>query len=116
MLINHDYIYRISAEHSTHRHSKEWQEGSTRSVLDYIAVNQEDECAITELVIDEGRQYTPVRAEKNKDHITSDHNTLLAKFNWLIDEEERREEPRRVITTKGYGRIKAEMKEKKIWL
>ena len=62
------------------------KEGDTRSILDYIIVDQEDECAVTEMLIDEERHYAPVRDEKSKDHVTSDHNTLLARFNWLFEE------------------------------
>ena len=93
-------------------------EGDTKSILDYITVNQEDEGAVTEMLIDEGRKYAPARDEKNKDHVTSDHNTILATFNWFFDEV-KLEEPKTVITKKGYGRIEAELKEKqisKIWL
>ena len=86
------------------------KEGDTRSILDYIIVDQEDECAVTEMLIDEERYYAPIRDEKSKDHVTSDHNTLLARFNWLF-EEKKKEEPKKVITKKEYGRIKAEMKK-----
>ena len=89
------------------------RKGDTKSILDYIIVDQEDECAVTEMLIDEERHYAPVRDEKSKDHVTSDHNTLVARFNWLF-EEKKKEEPKTVITKKGYGRIKAEMKEKRI--
>ena len=88
------------------------EDGDTKSVLDYIMVNQEDESAITDVVIDEEKQYAPTREEKNKD-VTSDHNTMLAEFNWLFDERERVVQ-RTVITKKGYGRIKAEINRRKL--
>ena len=89
------------------------KENGSRSVLDYIAVNQEDAATIMEMVIDERKEYAPNRDEKSKEHVTSDHHTIVAKFNWMIDEEQPRQQ-KTVITTKGYSRIKEEMNSRKI--
>ena len=89
------------------------EENGSRSVLDYIAVNQEDEAAVLDMMIDERKEYAPTRSEKSKEHVTSDHHTLVAKFNWMIDEEEPKQQ-KTVITTKGYGRIREEMNSRKI--
>ena len=66
-----------------------------------------------EMVIDERKEYAPNRDEKSKEHVTSDHHTIVAKFNWMIDEEQPRQQ-KTVITTKGYSRIKEEMNSRKI--
>jgi hypothetical protein len=65
------------------------------------------------MMIDEKKQYAP------EGETTSDHNTMIAKFNWLIDYERGQARmPRKIITRKGYKRIAKEMNERKpsrIW-
>ena len=89
------------------------EEGGTKSVLDYMLINKEDETALIEMTIDEEREYAPRRDD---DHITtSDHNTIIAKFNWLIDERNKQsKQQKKVITAKGYSRIRKEINDKKI--
>ena len=88
------------------------EEGGSKSVLDYMIVNKEDEAAITEMIIDEEKQYAPFRITENQEK-TSDHNTVITTFNWLIDSEEKRE-IKTVLTKKGYSKVRKEMNERKL--
>ena len=93
-------------------------EGDTRSVLDYMVIQKEDQHTLMEMNIDEKKEFAPTRDDDGES--TSDHNTIITKFNWLIMEEERKQasKPKKIITRKGYKRIKEEMQEKKpskIW-
>ena len=84
-----------------------------KSVLDYIIIDQEDEAAAVKMVIDEEKEFAPAKHCKNKEITTSDHNSILSTFNWTIDTKIT-EQPRKLITKKGYMRIKEEMKERNL--
>ena len=88
------------------------EEGNVKSVLDYIIIDEEDENALIEMKIDEQKDYAPRRDDDQV--TTSDHNTMIAKFDWFIDEERKPEKKKRVITSKGYSRIKEEINNRKI--
>ena len=88
-------------------------EGNTKSVLDYLIIDECDEPALTAMVIDEKGEYAPAR-QKINDTCTSDHNMIIARFNWMLDGEKSKAEKQMVITTKGYNRIKKEINERKL--
>ena len=94
-------------------------EGTSRSVLDYVVTQKEDEHNFIEMRIDETKELAPTR-DDNDGGTTSDHNTIVAKFNWLVDDERKKTiKPKKIITRKGYTRIKEEMQEVKpsrIWM
>ena len=91
-------------------------EGNSRSVLDYVITQKEDKQSLLEMTIDEAKEFAPTRDDD--DGITSDHNTIVAKFNWLVDEERTKIKSKKIITKKGFSKIQKEMQEKtpsKIW-
>ena len=56
---------------------------NTKSVIDYILVDEEVESDVTEVIIDEECFYTPFRRITEKGVVTaqySDHNTIITKF------------------------------------
>ena len=55
-------------------------DGNSKSVIDYILVDHQSETAVEEMVIDEDKEFAPMTA----DSVFSDHNVMLAKFNWLV--------------------------------
>ena len=88
-------------------------DGKSKSVLDYLIIDRTDEPAFTSMLIDEEGEYAPKRQEVNNKS-TSDHNMIIARFNWMIDNETPKEAKKMVITTKGYSRIKKEINERKL--
>ena len=87
------------------------EEGGTRSVLDYIVINQEDEGAVAEIMVDEGKEFAPVTMDPS---ITSDHNAIIAKLNWLIESKSCKKVPRTTITKKGYKQIEIGIKQRNL--
>ena len=60
-------------------------EGDSRSIIDYILLDNEDEEVVKSIVIDEDKEFSPVGYLDNK--ITySDHNVLLAELDWIISQ------------------------------
>ena len=90
------------------------EEGNSKSVLDYMLIDKEDEIALSEMLIDEEKMYAPVRSEKNQETVTSDHNTMITKFNWIIDTEGFKERPKTVLTKKGMSKVSQEMNHRKL--
>ena len=84
-------------------------EGQSKSVLDYVIINEESEAAFEKMKIDEDKEFSPIGTGTH-----SDHNVMIAKFNWFIIEKERSAEKRKIITPKGYADIKEEMANSKI--
>ena len=72
-------------------------EGQSKSVLDYVIINEESEAAFEKMKIDEDKEFSPIGTGTH-----SDHNVMIAKFNWFIIEKERSAEKRKIITPKGY--------------
>ena len=84
------------------------EEGESKSVLDYVIVDQGDEHAVVKMMVDEGKEFAPA---KSKEDVTSDHNAIRAEMNWLIDSQQKRSTPRTTISKKGYQKIKDEIKD-----
>ena len=83
----------------------------TKSVIDYIIVDEESLPAMEEMVIDEEKEFSP--KPNTADAQLSDHNVMIAKFNWILSEMSNQEN--KMITTKnGYSRIGQEMEKEKI--
>ena len=83
-------------------------------MLDYIVINQKDEKAVDEMIVDEGKEFAPTTADPKKDTTTSDHNALIAKLDWLIETNSRKQAPRTTITKKGYKRIEEGIQERNL--
>ncbi len=81
-------------------------EGNSKSVIDYMIVDKDDEKALQEMIIDEQREYAPC----GQDGTMSDHNVIRSKFDWIITVEQQKRD-RTVITQKGYGKIRGEMEK-----
>ena len=87
------------------------EEGGTKSVLDYIVIDKEDERAVDNIMVDEDKEFAPVAGDTS---VTSDHNALIAEVNWLIESEGVKETPRTTITKKGYKQIEAGIKQRNL--
>ena len=94
-------------------------EGQCRSVLDYIVIDEDQEQAVKKITIDEEREFAPVGYNMEKEEIqTSDHNTMIATFDWLMEEKEKKQNARKILTKKGYRNFQADMQKEKpsdIW-
>ena len=86
-------------------------DNKTKSVLDYIMVDKDSETALKRMVIDEAREFAPA----SFDGTESDHNMMLAEFNWIITEKsEQMNRIRKINTEKTYARASQEMEEERI--
>ena len=85
-------------------------EGATKSVIDYIIVDEDERESLQEMKIDEGREYSP----KGQDGEMSDHNVLRAKFDWIMTDVVNQRKDVSIITQKGYVRVKEEMEQRVI--
>ena len=90
------------------------EEGGSRSVLDYVIIDQEDKETILEMMVDEEKEFAPTGKSRSGEETTSDHNTILAKFNWMIQAEKKVQIPKTIITKKGYQNIKRGIKERRL--
>ena len=88
------------------------EEGGSKSVLDYVVIDQEDERALMDVKIDEEKEYAPVNLGENLG-VTSDHNAILTKLNWLVETEHIKKVPRTIITKKGYAKIEKGIRKRK---
>ena len=89
------------------------EEGGSKSVLDYVVIDQEDERAVVDVKIDEEKEYAPVNLGENLG-VTSDHNAILTKLNWLVETENIKKAPRTIITKKGYAKIEEGIRERNL--
>ena len=90
------------------------EEGETKSVLDYLVINQKDEKAVKGMIVDEGKEFAPTTTDPKKDSTTSDHNALIAKLDWLIESNGRKQAPRTTITKNGYKKIEEGIQERNL--
>ena len=64
-------------------------EKNSRSVIDYIMIDEDDGESIEEIIIDETREWTPyhiVKEEGSLREIYSDHSAIICKIKWKLDE------------------------------
>ena len=88
-------------------------QGEERSVLDYILVSEEDTDNVVSMLIDEEKKFAPGGINELNETVYSDHNIIMCNINWIFNEEEKKVE-RRIITKRGYEKIKDEMSRKKV--
>ena len=88
------------------------EESGTRSVLDYIIIDQKDGSAVEEVMVDEEREYAPATIHKDSTTVTSDHKAIQAEMNWLIEAPNKKATPRTTISKKGYQKIKEGIKNR----
>ena len=55
-------------------------QGQERSILDYFLTNSKLLSTVTEVIVDENKQYSAFKLEKNR-KTYSDHNAILLKLN-----------------------------------
>ena len=86
-------------------------EGGSKSVLEYILIDNANIGAFEHMLIDEEREFSPASYDQNK--LTfSDHNVLIAKFNWvMIEAIKEKEKKKEIMTKKGYSRYKNELEK-----
>ena len=84
------------------------EEGKSKSVLDYILINQENLAGFERMDIDQTKEFAPRGMGKSG---YSDHNVITASFNWILIEKENAMLKRKIITTKGYAKVAKELKE-----
>ncbi len=93
-------------------------EGNKKSVLDYVVVSKENRNAVGEMIIDEEKEFAPLRI-KDSETKYSDHNVILVKLNVIEPEMQTAVgRNRTVVTSKGREKIRVELKEEsvsKIW-
>ena len=89
-------------------------EGTSCSVLDYMIIDGESEMAFESMLIDEDREFSP--ASYDSDGITySDHNVMIAKFNWVwMEAAKEKSRKREIMTTKGYIQYGKDLAEEKV--
>ena len=87
------------------------EEGKSKSVLDYMIINEESLGGFEKLKIDEDKEFAPSGIGKSG---YSDHNVMVATFDWVVIEKEKTEQKRKIITTKGYAKIREELAENKV--
>ncbi len=90
-------------------------EGKSRSVIDYVMIDEENSFALEEMKIDEEREYSPIGYDKDGNPVLSDHNVILSTYNWLLTEQNPvRQKDRKIITHEGYQKIKEEMTKQQV--
>ena len=86
-------------------------EGSSRSVLDYMIVDNESNAAFEGMMIDEVREFSPASYDPSGT-MYSDHNVIISNFNWvLIEAMKEKSRKKEVMTANGYVRYAEELKE-----
>ena len=66
--------------------------------------NEESEPSVNSLVIDQAKEFAPVGNGS-----LSDHNVMIACFNWVVAGKELAKSNKRIVTARGYAKIKVEM-------
>ena len=89
-------------------------EGNSRSVLDYVIVDEESNSALEKMSIDEEREHSPIGFNHEGNPVQSDHNVIICDFNWLISEDQQRKQERKTITEKGWIKIKKELEDRQV--
>ena len=73
-------------------------QGQERSILDYVLTNSKLLSTVTEMIVDENKQYSAFKLEKSR-KTYSDHNAILLKLNLETAIEKQKN---RIITKCGY--------------
>ena len=88
-------------------------EKECRSILDYVLVKEQDEGALSSMVIDEEKNFAPSGINEEKETVYSDHNVILCEFNWLFEEADQKP-TKKIITKKGYIKAGKEVQERNL--
>ena len=83
-------------------------QGQERSILDYVLTNDILLATVTEMIIDENKQYE-FKLEKSRKSY-SDHNAILLKLNLITTIEKQKNN--RIITKCGYKKFRNKLTRK----
>ena len=86
-------------------------QGQERSILDYVLTNSKLLLTVTEMVVDENKQYKAFKLEKSRKTL-SDHNAILLKLNLVTAIEKQKKN--RIITKCGYKKYRSKLTQKQI--
>ena len=65
------------------------------------------------MTIDENQEFAPVGMESSKE-THSDHNVMMAKWDWLVNVKMQGAKGKSIITKRGYGGIRRDLAERKV--
>ena len=82
-----------------------------RSILDYVLTNRKLLSTVTERIVDENKQYSAFKLEKNR-KTYSDHNAILLKLNLVTATEKQKKN--RIITKCSYKKYRNKLTQKQI--
>ena len=86
-------------------------QGQERSILDYVLTNSKLLSTVTEMIVDENKQYSAFKLEKSR-KTYSDHNAILLKLNLVTAIEKQKKS--RIITKCGNKKYKNKLTQKQI--
>ena len=86
-------------------------QGQERSILDYFLTNSKPLSTVTEMIVDENKQYSAFQLEKSR-KTYSDHNATLLKLNLVTATEKQKKN--RTITKCGYKKYMNKLTERQI--
>ena len=86
-------------------------QGQERSILDYVLTNSKLLSTVTEMIVDENKQYSVFKLEKSG-KTYSDHNAILLKLNLITAIEKQKKN--RLITKCGYEKHRNKLTQKQI--
>ena len=86
-------------------------QGQERSILDYDLTNSKLLSTITEMIVDDNKQFSAFELEKSR-KTYSDHNAILLKLNLVTAIEKQKKN--RIITKCGYKKYRNKLTQKQI--
>ena len=86
-------------------------QGQERSILDYFLTNSKLLSTVTEVIVDENKQYSAFKLEKNR-KTYSDHNAILLKLNLVTAIEKQKKN--RTITKCSYKKYRNKLTQTQI--
>ena len=82
-----------------------------RSILDYVLTNSKLLSTVTEMIVDENKQYSAFKLEKSR-KTYSDHNAILLKLNLVTAI--KKQKNNRIITKGGCKKYRSKLTQKQI--
>ena len=86
-------------------------QGQERSILDYVLTNSKLLSTVTEMIVDENKNYSVFNFEKSG-KTYSDHNAILLKLNLITAIEKQKKN--RIITKCGYKKYRNKLTQEQI--
>ena len=86
-------------------------QGQERSILDYVLTNSKLLSTVTEMIVNENKQYSAFKLEKSR-KTYSDHNAILLKLNLVTAIEKQKKN--RIITKCGYKKYRKKLTQTQI--